>query len=327
MKMWFPILAGHDLVWKNLWKISIFVMLLVGLSGCFNVFPIKNDGETDSANETGTGTETAGCTYECMSETACTKVVGGTVHFELTCSNKTDVCCEPPSGKDTNTVVDANTDADTSTTPETDTNTDADTVTDMTPQWPSEVTPDHIASGVVSGTLLAIDVPYVPALPATGGPDWPGTADDGFTTVNSPLREVGNETSPWEPDGTPLREAKGYRVYGGDNPSAKYVFGLPDGTVINAVYATWNTRTRDGCTYSYAEGPASDFAGIMQDVEPADSLVLSWTDNVSVVREGNFQRLFIGPITVEGGDGFELWAWDNLGNAANVDAIALDVSP
>lgn len=190
-----------------------------------------------------------------------------------------------------------------------------------------EVTPDHIVSGEVNGKLLAIDVPYVATIPATGGPDWPGIADDGFTTVNSALSEEDDGTSPWEPDGTPLSEAKAYRASYGDNPSVKYVFDLPDGTLINAVYTTWNHRSKDGCTYSYTEGTTSDSAPITQDAEPFGNLVLSWTDKVGVVREGIFQRLFIGPITVEGGNGFELWAWDNLGNAANVDAVVLDLSP
>jgi hypothetical protein len=59
---------------------------------------------------------------------------------------------------------------------------------------------------------------------------------------------------------------------------------------------------------------------------PVGDLVLSWTDDVAVTRNGDFERIFAGPITVTGGDGFELWGTDNIHNAAHADAIVLDVT-
>jgi len=190
------------------------------------------------------------------------------------------------------------------------------------------VTPDHISSGSATATLVAIDVPYQATWPASGGPDWPEDADDGFTTVNNPIQEPRTGvTSNWEPDGTPLSEAVPYFTYGnGPVPSVKYVFDIPDGAIIYAIYATWFTRNKDGCTYEYTEGAASDTTGRRQDgAAPNNDLVLSWTDSDTNPHVGDFELLFDGPITVEGGDGFELWATDNIGNAAHIDAVVIDV--
>ncbi|MCX6880148.1 MAG: Ig-like domain-containing protein [Verrucomicrobia bacterium] len=192
-----------------------------------------------------------------------------------------------------------------------------------------EVTTGHIVGTPtygVTGTLVAIDVPYAATLPASGGPDWPEDCDDGFTTVNSPLRDL-DGTSNWEPDGTPISEANAYMVYNGGVPSVTWTFGVPDGSVINAVYATWNTRTTDGITYQYSEGAASgSIVRQTGSAAPTATLILSWTDSASGSHQGSFERIFTGPITVEGGDGFTLWGTDNIGQAAHIDAVVLDVT-
>jgi hypothetical protein len=203
-----------------------------------------------------------------------------------------------------------------------------------------KVTSDHIVSidgepnAPATGTLIAIDVPYVDvaAFPASGGPDWSEDADDGFVTFNSPLQEY-DDTSRWEPDGTPIAEAMAFYTYHPSikncpTPGVKYVFDIPDGAIVNAIYATWNTRGTDGCTYQYSEGTASGSIPQLQedDNPPAADMVLRWTDSDSATHDGEFQRMFTGPITVTGGDGFEVWATDNLGNAAHIDAVVLDVS-
>lgn len=205
---------------------------------------------------------------------------------------------------------------------------------------------NHVVSGTVTGYLIPIDVPYADdAAPAvSGGPIWTSDpawgataspADNGFVTVNNPINEL-DGTSNWEPDGTPLSEAKAYRTSGSaTTPSVKYVFNLtsswiniPDGAVINAVYATWlNTRINDGCTYSYTEGSQS--VSIVRQTgkaAPIANLVLRWTDSANTTHNGNFERIFSGPIVVEGGNGFEVWATDNAGNAAHLDAVVIDIS-
>ena len=201
------------------------------------------------------------------------------------------------------------------------------------------VTPDHIVSGSVTGTLVAIDVPFAPTYPLNGGPDWSGhaeadPADNGFTTRSYGIRERFGGRSPWEPDGTPYSEAYDQGTYPTGNPNVSYNFNLaasgvdiPDGSVVNSVYATWTQRGGgDGATYTYAEGANSDSLAQTHTANPTGDLVLNWTDDAATTRNGNFQRLFAGPIPVAGGDGFELTATDNLGNAAHVDAVVLDVT-
>ena len=202
------------------------------------------------------------------------------------------------------------------------------------------VTPDHIVSGSATGTLIAIDVPFVPN-GTTGGPTWTTgggivahAADQGFTTVNDAIYDYRPNDRLWEPDGTPAAQAGSWFTYGnGPIPSVKWSFtpasgiAIPDGSTINGIYATWFTRNVDGITYQYTEGAAS--GSIVKQTggaAPAANLVLSWTDDASVTRNGNFERIFSGPIAVTGGDGFELWGTDNLGNAAHIDAVVLDVT-
>lgn len=201
-----------------------------------------------------------------------------------------------------------------------------------------------IVSGSATGTLAAIDVPYTTLNPTFGGPDWttsppagviPHIVDNGFTApvaANDGIRDQ-DGTSKWEPDGTPLGEAKAYFTYGnGPAPSVKWTFSaaasgidLPEGSVIWGIYATWNTRNTDGITYHYSEGAQS--GSIIRQTAgaaPTADLVLSWTDDLSTVRNANFERLFEEPIVVADGNGFELWGTDNIGNAAHIDAVVID---
>jgi len=199
------------------------------------------------------------------------------------------------------------------------------------------VTPDHIVTGSATGTLVAIDVPTVPN-GTTGGPIWTTgggiiatAADNGLATVGAGIMEPYG-ASPWEPDGTPAGEAVTYGTYPTKNPNVSYNFNLaasgidiPDGSIVNAVYATWATRGKDGASYTYNEATA-DSTTRLHSVSPAANLVLSWTDSLSATHNANFDSLFQGPITVSGGDGFALWVIDNVGNTAHIDAVVLDVT-
>jgi len=194
------------------------------------------------------------------------------------------------------------------------------------------VTPDHISTDPgVQSTLLAIDVPFVgtTGFPYTGGPDWPEDADDGFVTVNAGIGEVvGTNNGRWEPDGTPNTGNQHYQTYNNSAaPDVSYTFDLPDGAIIYAIYATWRTRNKVGGVYTYSEGASSGNSGqIDQSVNPTNDLGLDWTDDVSTVRTAPFQRIFTGPITVAGGDGFTLNADDTAAdNAMSIDAVVIDV--
>ena len=159
-------------------------------------------------------------------------------------------------------------------------------------------------------------------------------ADNGFATANDDTGLADGSNNAWEPDGTPFSESKSYFTFGnGPVPSVTWTFNLaasgvdlPDGSVINGVYAIWSTRGSDGITWQYTEGTASDSTTNTQGSSPIGDLVLSWTDDLSTVRNSNFQRIFTGPIVVEGGDGFELRGTDNQGNAAHIDAVVIDVT-
>ena len=156
-----------------------------------------------------------------------------------------------------------------------------------------------------------------------GGPGWTDVADYGFQTVNSGIMELGG-TSPWEPDGTPIAQAEEYHIFTSASPGVTYTFDLPDGAVINAVYATWATRNKDGTTWNYSE-VTTGTTTVANNVAPTADLVLKWTDDAAGVHNGNFQRLFTGPITVTGDDGFRLGATKASQNAGHIDAVVLDV--
>ena len=191
------------------------------------------------------------------------------------------------------------------------------------------VTPGHI-NGVpvygVTGTLVAVDVPYLGAAPSISGPvgpDWPENADDGWRLFSDSSAAPYGSTSPWEPDGTALAEAVTLRL--GSGQGASYTFDLPAGTVINAIYATWQSRVSSGATWGYTEGAASDSNIVSMASAPTADLALDWTDAATTVRTGNFQRVLAGPIAVLDGDGFTLNALRSS-NHLLADAVVLDVT-
>ena len=209
---------------------------------------------------------------------------------------------------------------------------------------------DHVISGTVTGKLIAIDVPTL-ALPQVfttefpGGPIWAtgtptGTiahaADNGFyvqTTVGDDYTgNAPHNRAPWEPDGTPLAEGGHYGAYNGTDPEVSYLFNLadsgidfPDGAVINAVYTTWNLRSKDNADFSYSEGAASGSVNVEFPTAPMDDLVLRWYDDTVTGHDADFQRIITGPITVVGGDGFTIEV-RRQPNTAHIDAVIIDVS-
>ncbi len=213
------------------------------------------------------------------------------------------------------------------------------------------VTRGHIVGGAATGTLVAIDSPFISNANGTtgsfGGPAWTTTstifahqADQGFAAPSSPsgdgIREFDIAGTPWEPNGTPFSQARGYYIYpDGPSPGTTWNFNLaasgidlPDGTIIHGVYARFGGRNNDRARYEYNEGAAS--ANLVVDQfssGSAGNLVLRWFDADGNPRDSNFQRIFSNPITVTGGDGFQLRVTDTtLGNAGHIDAIVLDTS-
>ena len=215
------------------------------------------------------------------------------------------------------------------------------------------VTRGHIVGGAAPaiGTLVAIDSPFISNASGTtgsfGGPAWTtgGTifahqADQGFAAPSSPsgdgLREFDANGTPWEPDGTPFSQGRGYYIYpDGPSPGTTWTFNLatsgvdlPDGTIIHGVYARFGGRNGDKARYEFTEGATSLNAVLDQNnVASAGDMVLRWFDADGNPRDSNFQRIFATPFTVTGGDGFQLRITDtNLGNAGHIDAIILDTS-
>ena len=197
------------------------------------------------------------------------------------------------------------------------------------------VTPDHIVSGSAGGTLVAIDTPYCPTIPTNGplGPTWAdpiAPADNGWRILSGSQLEADHGAKPWAPDGAVAGQARIYRL--NSSPGSSYTFSqadaginLPDGALINAVYATWATRNKDGTTWNYSE-VTTGTTTVANNVAPTADLVLKWTDDAAGVHNGNYQRLFTGPITVTGDDGFRLGATKASQNAGHIDAVVLDVT-
>ena len=84
---------------------------------------------------------------------------------------------------------------------------------------------------------------------------------------------------------------------------------------------------KDTYDYRYTEGAASETKSLGDGfgTAPVGDLVLRWTDSDSATHDGNFECIFTGPITVEGGDGFTLEQYRQP-NAAHLDAVILDVT-
>ena len=193
-----------------------------------------------------------------------------------------------------------------------------------------------IASGhIVGDRFFVVNTPGPRELPPTAlsalGPNWADDSADGFRLVAG---GVGPETqghSPWEPDGSPQR---GQQRFAGTGITTSWTFNtvdghchLPDGAVINAIYATWTTRGKSGAKYSYTEGSKSAWVEKVHETAPHSDLQVKWTDSKQIVRTANFEKLFKGPIVVEGQDGFTLKGEKILGkNTHQTDTILLDVT-
>ncbi|MGB1130522.1 MAG: hypothetical protein ACPG4K_10760 [Haloferula sp.] len=188
------------------------------------------------------------------------------------------------------------------------------------------VNPSNVVSGDTPvGTLLAVDTPYQGASPSFSipgplGPDWPEDTDDGWEMKAGSNLEADHAQSNWEPDGTPIAEARVYRL--NSAPGSSYTFDLPDGAVVFGVYATWATRGTSGSNWGYNEGSAVNNS-LGQNVAPSADMVLKWTDAVATERNGNFQKIFTGPIVVTGGDGFTVTSV-RTGNTHQSDAVVVD---
>ena len=190
-----------------------------------------------------------------------------------------------------------------------------------------------IANGAsITGTMVVINSAAGEiALSSTPpqGPNWIDPSMDGYQLVGGGVDGSFQGNSPWEMDGSTVTGQ--HRVFGNGN-NVLYTFNLassgidlPDGSVINAIYGTWTTRGTSGGTYSYVEGTQNDSKTRTHTSAPNADLQINWTDNLATVRTANFEQLLSGPITVEGGDGFELRVARN-GNTHQSDAIILDVT-
>ena len=193
-----------------------------------------------------------------------------------------------------------------------------------------------IASGHIFGDrVFVVNTPGPKELPPTAlsalGPNWANDSADGFRLVAG---GVGPETqghSPWESDGSPQR---GQQRFAGAGITTSWTFNpvdghchLPDGAVINAIYATWTTRGSSGAKYSYTEGSNSAWVEKVHETDPHSDLQVKWTDSKHIVRTANFEKLFKGPIVVEGLDGFTLKGQKILGkNTHQTDTILLDIT-
>ena len=192
-----------------------------------------------------------------------------------------------------------------------------------------------IASGhIVGESVFVVNTPGPKELPPTAlsalGPNWADDSADGFRLVAG---GVGPETqghSPWESDGSPQR---GQQRFAGTGITTTWTFNsvdghchLPDGAVINAIYATWTTRGKSGAKYSFTEGSKSAWVEKVHETAPHSDLQVKWTDSKHIVRTANFEKLFNGPIVVEGRDGFTLKGQKILGkNTHQTDTILLDL--
>jgi len=93
------------------------------------------------------------------------------------------------------------------------------------------------------------------------------------------------------------------------------------------VYASFRSQgnTNGPHIYSYDEGTPTSVVR-SHGTNAAGDLVLDWTDSGSTTRNVNFERMFAGPITVAGGDGFEL-KLTAVTNFAWSDTAVIDYVP
>ena len=192
-----------------------------------------------------------------------------------------------------------------------------------------------VASGTITGdTIMVINSPGTSELPLSTsgplGPNWVDNSADGFRLTAGHGTDGGTQgTSPWEPDGA---SQQGQHRFHTNGVSTTYTFNLadagidlPDGAVINAIYATWTTRGVSGATYSYTEGAQNGSFLRTHTSGPNADLQLNWTDSGSTVRTANFERIFNTAISVQDGNGFTLNV-ARSGNTHQTDAIVLDVT-
>jgi len=172
-----------------------------------------------------------------------------------------------------------------------------------------------VATGTVTGTLLAIDTPFeATAVDAS---------DLGWVRVSG---SAGNNSGTygefWEPNGSSQNDTNGHKFITG---TVTWTFDVPDGAVIHDIYVSWGKTQGNtpGGTYSYSE-TTSDSTYLNQLVLPSGDLELNWTDSGSVARVGSFASLGFSPITVTGGDGFVLTTVAN--SVAWSDAVVIDYS-
>ena len=177
----------------------------------------------------------------------------------------------------------------------------------------------------VTGTLYAIDAP--------GGGTGGDASNVGWAQVSGANGDsYGNQAAPlrnaWEPDGTSYA-ATNIRWTGG---SVTWTFDLPDGTVINGVFANWASQGNAGSsnTYSWNEGTPDSAVRSHTSATPLD-LRLDWdgfdSGGSPTTYSSTFDQLNTGPITVSGGNGFTVTLTPQSGAFPFVDTIVLDVIP
>ena len=196
-----------------------------------------------------------------------------------------------------------------------------------------------IASGTITSgaTMILINSPHSSELPlgtvGAKGPNWTDNSADGWRQTAQGTVDSGTQgNSPWETDGTVSPQGQLRFYNSGTSIGQTYTFNLadsgidlPDGSIINGIYASWTTRNTSGAIYSYTEGVPTGSVTVSHATAPTVNLALNWTNSLSVVQTANFQRIFSTPITVTGGNGFTLNIRKN-GNTHQTDAIFLDVT-
>ena len=193
-----------------------------------------------------------------------------------------------------------------------------------------------IASGhIVGDSVFVVNTPGPKELPPGAlsalGPNWKDDSADGFRLVAGAIGPETQGESLWEAEGSHKR---GQQTFGGNGITTSWTFNsvdghchLPDGAIINAIYATWTTRGKSGAVYTFTEGSDNSLVQISHLKAPRSDLKVNWTDSEHIVRTANFEKIFKEPILIKGRDGFTLKGQKIRGrNSHQTDAILLDVS-
>ncbi|MEO0475498.1 MAG: PEP-CTERM sorting domain-containing protein [Planctomycetota bacterium] len=191
-----------------------------------------------------------------------------------------------------------------------------------------------INSGTVTGTLSVID-------PPTTSESALGVAlGQGFNTVSGSTGfDDGRGRGGFEADGTAFTNSDTTTKFL-SNGVVTFNFDVADGTVINAVYAKWQSQGNQSSNvvYSFSEATSGSTSRDHKAGSAPGDLVLGWTDSGSTARSTNLGLIFTGPITVSGGDGFTLtidstvsgdtaFSDGNNSRVASFDAVAIDFTP